>query len=422
MSRSRAAGAAIHFGPAARAAAQALVALVIATPAAAALDMAETLREVVTAHPTLAVRAAEVDAARRRVGPAGAWPAPMVEAGVMNVPTSGSFDTDPMTMKTIGLEQTVPVFGANGRARRSARAAVAAAEAGAEQTRFDLLGAAWQAYADAYYAARLSALAATHHVILDRMVEAARVRYETGHGRLEDVLRSQAEQASLDADLAMFRAEARAARARLDALRGVAAGAPAGADSLAAPPDVTVPESTDPWLAALTDAHPRLRGQTAEIERWRQAAGAERRRTWPDLELRGSYGRREAIMGVPQDNMFSASVGFTLPLFAGNRSSQAGEMDAMARASEAERRAADLDLRAGITEAHAEALGARSRAALIADTVIVTQRRALEAAWSAYRAGGGDMWRVFESTTRAGSLRRAHRPPTRTRRRPARAR
>ena len=35
---------------------------------------------------------------------------------------------------------------------------------------------------------------------------------------------------------------------------------------------------------------------------------------------------------------------------------------------------------------------------LLADTVVVTQRRAVAASWSAYDAGTTDLWRVFEST------------------------
>jgi len=35
--------------------------------------------------------------------------------------------------------------------------------------------------------------------------------------------------------------------------------------------------------------------------------------------------------------------------------------------------------------------------ALLADTVVAVQTRAVEATWSAYSAGAGDLWRVFEA-------------------------
>jgi outer membrane protein TolC len=127
--------------------------------------------------------------------------------------------------------------------------------------------------------------------------------------------------------------------------------------------------------------------------------------TWPDLELRGSYGWRQTLAGsahggpLEQDNMFSATVGFMLPIFAGSRErSEAAGMDAMARASEAERVAAELDLRAQVAAIHATAAAARRTVGLLADTVVTTQRRASDASWVSYRAGTTDLWRVFEST------------------------
>jgi outer membrane protein TolC len=376
----------------------ALCGVVVTPRPSVALDLEGALRQVAAANPTLAARGAMVEAARRRVAPAGAWPSPMVELGAVNVPTNGRFDMDPMTMKMVGLSQRVPLFGSNRLARRAARAEVSAEAAAAEMTAFEIFGMTWQAYADAYYAAELARLADGHGTVMERMVLSARARYESGNGRLEDILRSQAEQARTLADLASFRAEARGARARLDALRGVMPGATA--DSLAPPPDAAIPPVPDAWLATVAPAHPRVREQQAKVDRYRLSARAARRMLWPDLELRGSYGRREPLAGLyPQDNMFSATVGFMVPIFAASRElSEGAEMDAMARASEAERRAAELDLRAQVAAVHATAAAAQRTVSLLADTVVTTQRRASDASWVSYRAGTTDLWRVFEST------------------------
>ena len=73
-------------------------------------------------------------------------------------------------------------------------------------------------------------------------------------------------------------------------------------------------------------------------------------------------------------------------------------MDALARAGESERRAAELELRRQVVGAHAAAAAAGRAVHLLADTVVVTERGAVEAAWSAYRTGATDLWRVFEAT------------------------
>ena len=375
-----------------------LLGLAFWAPGAAALDLATALREVAAGNPELAARGAMAAAARRRAGPAGSWSSPMVEIGVVNVPQSGRLDMDPMTMKMVGLSQRVPVFGANRLARRSAVAASDAVAAGAEMTRFEVLGMAWESYAAAFYAAEMARQAEAHQGAMDRLVQSARARYESARGRLEDVLRAEAERARVFTDLAGFRAEERGARAQLDALRGVIPGT-AGGEGLVAPPDAPVPPTVDVWLAAVGSSHPRLLERDAEVERYRFAARAARRMVWPDLELRGSYGWRETLDdGMTQDNMFSATVGFMVPIFAGQRElSEAAEMEAMARASEAERRAAEFDLRRDVALAWAAASAADRTIHLLEDTVVTTQRRAVEASWASYSAGATDLWRVFEA-------------------------
>ena len=382
--------------------AAAMIVLVVpmaAPRASRALDLPGALREVVSANPTLASRQAMVEAARGRAGGAGAWFAPRVELGVVNVPTRGGFDADPMTMKMIGVSQRLPVFGNQGLSRDAAREGITRESAGATLTGFELLGMAWEAYADAVLAGELAGIADQHLEVMDRLVQAARARYESGGGRLEDLLRSQVERAATLGDRVTYRAEEASARARLDALRGVAPGVER--DTLAPLP---APVSTTPevWLATVTPEHPRLRGLTAEANGYRLSASAARRSAWPDLELRASYGFREALTGmgapIPQDDMFSASVGLTLPILSGGRERGEGaELDAMARARESERHAAELELGRELVMAHVEATAQARTEALLADTVITTLTRAVDASWTAYRAGTLDLWRVFES-------------------------
>lgn len=373
-----------------------------ATPALAALDLETALRDVAASSPTLSARSAMVEAARRRVAPAGAWPAPMLEVGVVNVPTSGRFDADPMTMTMIGASQRVPIFGAPGLARRAAREAANEESAAGEMARFEVYGMAWEAYADAWSALEMARVAQEHQSVMDRLVQSARARYESGAGRLEDILRAQAEQARLRVDLVAFQAEEQGARARLDALRGRAP--ESTSESFNAPPAPLMQAAADEWLAAVTPNHPRLKEMDARASRYRFSARSARRMAWPELELRGSYGWRRTLAAtahggpLEQDDMFSASVAFMLPIFAGARErSEGAAMEAMARASEAERRAVELELRQQVASAHAEAAARRRTLSLLADTVLSTQRRAVEASWTAYRAGTTDLWRVFES-------------------------
>jgi len=94
----------------------------------------------------------------------------------------------------------------------------------------------------------------------------------------------------------------------------------------------------------------------------------------------------------------SASVGFMLPLPTGRGSAEADEWEAMARASEAERREASFLLEQHIRSAHATAVARERLVGILADTVLVAGRRAVDAAWSSYEAGTIDLWQVLESS------------------------
>lgn len=373
-----------------------LLALACVAPESRALTIEDVMRDVASAHPTLAASRERATAARERIGPAGAWSPPMLELGVTNVPTNGAFDMDPMTMKMVGLAQRLPLSGAAGMSRRAAREAAAGARAEVARTWGELAGAAWAAYADAYYADALVHHAHEHRAQMDALVSAARARYTAGGGRLDDVLGAEAERARALADLASWRGEARAARAQLDRMRGRE---PAATDEALQPPPAD--SSADgAWRAALDGTHPRLAAADAEQRRWEFAARASRRMVAiPDVELRASYGRRAPLAdGTPQDDMFSVTGAIMLPVFAGSRErAEAAERDAMARAAAADRRDAALELTAELERALAEREALRAQVTLMADTVRVAERAAAESAKRAWSAGLGDLARVLDA-------------------------
>ena len=370
-------------------------------PDQAPLALERVLAEVDAANPTLAAGRHETSAARARARRAGAWDAPMLELAAENVPVSGGFDMDPMTMKVVGLEQKVDVFGARGLARRAAEGDARAALAELDNRRWQRFGDAWMAFADAYFAGTRAAAARDHQQVMDKMASAARARYESGRGRLDDLLRVEAERARLVADAVSFAAEARAARARLDALRGRE---PGGAfEDLAAPPESPAPDSADGWREAVA-VHPSVRALGEREAGRREMARAAQRMAWPEMTLRASYGFRDplapevAVHGVENDDMWSAGVSLDLPLGVGGRQgAEAAEARAMADAAQSERRAMTLELESELVSLRARAAAARRTVALLTDTVLVAQRRALAAAWSAYETGTTDLAGVLDA-------------------------
>ena len=378
-----------------------LVTCVLALPggvaqAQEARTLEQVLADVSAADPAIAAQRHEVAAAAARARRAGAFDPPMLELMVENVPVGGAFDMDPMTMRVIGLEQRVVVSGARGLARRAARSDVAAQQAMADDTRWQRLSLAWQAYADAYWAGQRLEAADGHRGIMVRMAAAARARYEAGRGRLEDLLRVEAERARIESDAVGFEAEVRGARARLGELLG---DHDAGEGfALVEPRTTLAPDSAAGW-AQVAQSHPRVRMSVARERARRDEAAAMRRMVWPDLTLRASYGHRSNLMdGTPQDDMWSAGVGVMLPIGAGSRQgAEAAGMTAMADAAQADARAQALAVEREWRTLRAEARAAERTATLLADTVAVADRRVLAAAWASYETGRTDLAGVFEA-------------------------
>src|SRR5262245_10752832 len=135
----------VKLSPRALLAAAFAITLAGAVRAAGALELERVLTEVGAADPMLAAGRHESSAAWARARRAGAWDAPMLELAAENVPVTGGFDMDPMTMKVIGLEQRVDLFGARSLARKAAEGHARGAEASADDLRWRRLGEAWAA-------------------------------------------------------------------------------------------------------------------------------------------------------------------------------------------------------------------------------------------------------------------------------------
>ncbi|MEQ1833675.1 MAG: TolC family protein, partial [Candidatus Eisenbacteria bacterium] len=216
----------------------------------------------------------------------------------------------------------------------------------------------------------------------------------------------EAERARIVADGVTFAAERQSALQQLAALRGLSEW-PAS-DAIEAPPEPSTSDDAAAWQDAVA-AHPRVRAAASRTAARRVRARSMQRMAWPELTVRASYGFRSALDGgamadgmplpaVPQDNMWSAGVGLMLPIGTGARQgADAAEMNAMADAAASEQQAEALALAAELGALRAQAEAARRTVALLRDTVLVAQQRALAAAWSSYEAGSTDLTGVFDS-------------------------
>lgn len=436
--RARAAAALIGletFGPAAAAVAQA------SSPPAqpptarasgsegAAASVDTLVTRALAVHPAIRAASLRVDAARARVRPAAAWPDPMLMAGIQNVPLSGEEQqaaagttssmpagADPMTMRMVGVTQTVPFRGKLALARRAAEREVGATTATLDATRREVVRDVKDTYYELAFLDRALEIVERNRGVLVNLIQVTEARYGTGAAGQQDVLKARVEASRL-AETAVSLTEQRTATlARLNAL-------------LDRPSDTPVPGATVPNAIArsavadsardirfvsaslgaraagspfppLTDLQdlairqsPELRGHEAMIAA--QAARVElaRKDALPDFNLSLQYGQRT---GYP--DMVSAVVSVPLPV------QRHGKQDQLAKAAgaelaslQAEHHAKQNDVRAEVARLVSELERQRAHLALYVKAVLPQGRGSLASATTSYQVGRVEFLTVLEN-------------------------
>lgn len=355
------------------------------------LTMDRVVQEVVRNNDRLKAAAFMEEAARRRIGPAGAWDDPMLMLGVQNLPPSFRFDEEMMTMKMIGLSQRLPYAGEKGLQAKSARAEAEAVAEERNQTALDLVAAAKTAYVELYYHQRVIDDLENQRELAEQIAVSVRTRVEANLAGMDELNAALAAMWRLDAEILTHHNDAHTAHHRLDAIRGVIS-----PDDLPAvmPPEVAaLPDTFLVWTDSARLHYAPLRQMQKQAESYRLNALASNRMSWPMLELSASYGIREDLvmddgMVTPQDNMWNFGATFSLPIFKGRQEKQmARSMTAMQRQMESEAAQMAKDVDAELRALHMRAEHFQEAAAMYEQKIIPADDDAFRSALSGYSSG-----------------------------------
>lgn len=355
------------------------------------LTMDRVVQEVVRNNDRLKATAFMEEAARREVGPAGAWDDPMLMLGVQNLPPSFRFDEEMMTMKMIGLTQRLPYAGEKGLQAKSKRAAAEAVAEERNQTALDLVAAAKTAYVKLYYHQRVIDDLENQRELAEQIAVSVRSRVEANLAGMDELNAALAAMWRLDAEILTHHNDAHTAHHRLDALRGAIS-----PDDLpaVAPPDVAaLPDTFLVWTDSARVHYAPLRQMFKRAESYRLNALASNRMSWPMLELSASYGIREDLvmddgMVTPQDNMWNFGATFSLPVFKGRQEKQmARSMTAMQRQMESEAAQMAKDVDAELRALHMRAEHFQEAAAMYEQKIVPADDEAFRSALSSYSSG-----------------------------------
>ena len=370
------------------------------------------------ANPSVHAAARNVDAARARIGPAGALPDPMLGLGIMNLPVSDPGFADFMTMKTIALGQSLPFPGKLDFARRAAVLELRAADARLDAARLDVAAGVKQAYYELVFVDRAFEVLENNQKLLVNFMQTTESRYAVGTGGQQDVLKARVEAARIAEEAVAVAEQRRAVLARLNALLNrpsstevVSPRVPVRVARAAIAEDAASIRFASASLGSRAEGSPLpsleevqeraiggspvLRAHESEIAA--QAARLElaRKAYLPDFDLSLQYGQR-----TDRTDMLSIMVSVPIPVHKGARQDQqVAEARAQLAALEASHHAMVNDLRADVAAQYAQLERDRAHLALFVKSIIPQGSASLESAVTAFQVGRADFLTLLENQT-----------------------
>jgi outer membrane protein TolC len=330
----------------------------------------------------------------------------MLMAGVQNFPLSEPGFADFMTMKMIGITQTIPWPGKlSGRVSiadeelAGARAAVIGAQRSvARQVR--------TLYYDLAFTTRALDVVTRTQGVVAAMIPVTETRYASGSGSQSEILRMRVETARLANEAAMLVEERRATLTELNALLERPADAPVGdaavpiaiaraaiADSASA---ITFESASlgarvkgspiptvDSLLALAVRNSAALKEHEAMMRAQRARVALARRERLPDVDVSLQYGQRNGFA-----DMVTAVVSVPIPLQKHRKQdAEVSAADADLRALEAEHMVALNELRARLARLDGALERDRTQLALYVRSILPQARASLASANAGYQAG-----------------------------------
>jgi len=352
-----------------------------------ALDLAALLREAEANSPDVAAALSRRAASEAAPSQAEALPDPVAGISYTNAGvTDLTLGEDPDSMLVLSWIQEVPSPGKRRLAGEAVRRETDVLSRRADLVRRDIATRIKQQYAELYRIDRSAAILDTNRQLLDSFLRTARIRYETGEGLLENVLKAQTEVSVLDVQLVRLAQERASIEADMNKLLGRVTPAPLGvAATLPAVEPIDAGDAAQLESDALAHA-PEILAVEAEVRRGEARLEAARGLSKPDYMWGGGFGYREDL-----DPQVMGLFGISLPVYKKSKQAQ-GIVQSSAELDASRYDAASLRLKVAAEARDLAAQAARATAILklYEDAVIPQARSALDSAAASYGVGRVD--------------------------------
>lgn len=361
----------------------------------------ELIREALENNPRLDAAVQRTLAAERVIPQAGALPDPKLSLGLMNLPVNSfSFDQEPMTGKLVSVMQMFPFPGKLALATDMAEFEAAAVKRQQEEVRNQVIQMVKRAYYDLYAMDRAIETVQKNRGLMEQFVRVAEIKYATGSGLQQDVLRAQVELSKLEDDLIMWEKKRIIGTAKLNEILDRPADSPfetTSADLVLS--KELIPTLTDPEIE---ERRPLLKAWQEKIQKAEAAVKLARRDLWPNITVGASFNQRDNLeSGMAMHDFFSAAVTLDIPLyFKRKQKEKIAQMDLDLKTVLADYRSVKISVLAEIESLKAELERNRKRVELFGGGILLQARQSLESAQAGYQVGKVDFLNIIDNWMR----------------------
>lgn len=388
-------------------------------------ELGEMLRLADSVNPSILAAKARVAAARGRVGPTSAWPDPMLMAGIQNLPLGtmnsqgmamSSPPGDDMTMKMVGVSQTIPYPGKSGIRRQIAEREVDAASAVVQTSSLAVARDIRKAFFELAYLDRALEIVSGSQSVMTNIIGVAEAHYASGSGGQQDVLKARVDAARLGEVASALLEQRRSTIAELNGLLDRESATPIDVPTI--PERITraalgrdpgqirfatqslgsrAADSPIPPLDALQQMalsqNPRLRELRAAVAAQAARVALAQKAIKPDVDVSLQYGQRNQ-----RPDMISAIVSIPLPLHKRSRQDQEiSEARADLAAMQAEEKAEANKVRVQVASLVSDLERSRTQLALYAKAILPQGRAAVSSSLASYQVGKADLLSVLDN-------------------------
>jgi len=367
----------------------------------ASLILSDLIQEALENNPRLEAAGQKILSAERAIPQAGALPDPRITLGLMNLPVNSfAFDQEPMTGKQIAVMQMFPFPGKLSLSTDMAEFEAASVQQQEKEVRNQIVQTVRRAYYDLYAVDRALETVQKNKDLMEQLIRVVEIKYATGSGLQQDVLRAQVELSKLDDDLIMWRQKRLVAEAQMNAVLNRPVGNPIGMTSS----NLEVPEKMDLEFSPqeIERQRPLLMAWREKLSKAEAAVKLARRDLWPNITVGAGYSQREDLKsGAKMHDFFSMSVTLDIPLFYKRKQNQKiAERKLDFQAGQADYANILNGVLAEIEIQKAELERSRKRIELYEGGILLQAQQSLESAQAGYQVGKVDFLNVVDNWMR----------------------